>query len=264
MKELACQFGPDRQLAGILTEPRTPAPRPIVVLVSAGVTPKCGPFRLHTELARRLARDGFRTLRVDLGGIGDSGVAYPNLRLLERTQRDLRAALDFLSEHCGLNTGTVMAGLCSGAEDSLRFAERDARVTRVVMVDAFAHRTAGFWWRHGLFRARRRMLRALGLHPALRSKPPSLVDYEHMRPAESRRLVRQLAARRVAMHFFYTAGMRERFNHAGQLRAMFPGLNPGRLVTVDYLPQVDHTQPFESDRRLLVERIAQRLSERIE
>ena len=55
MKESCCQFGPLGQLAGILTEPDAPAPRVALVLVSAGLSPKCGPFRLYAELARRLA-----------------------------------------------------------------------------------------------------------------------------------------------------------------------------------------------------------------
>ena len=207
MKESACQFGPHRQLAGILTEPEVSTQRRAVVLVSAGVTPKFGPFRLYVELARRLGRAGYRTLRFDLGGIGDSGEAYGGYPLEQRTSLQIKAALDHLSERFQLD-GIVLAGLCSGADDSFRHAERDERVSAVVMVDPFAYRTVGFLWRHLLFRAQRRLLRAVGLYrPPPRNRAASLVDYEHLPVAESRRILCELLRRQVQLHFVYTGGM---------------------------------------------------------
>lgn len=94
MKESCCRFGPREQLTGILTEPSAVPRSQAVLLISAGVTPKCGPFRLYTELSRRLARDGFRTLRFDLGGIGDSGQEYEQLPLAERSGAQIGAALE--------------------------------------------------------------------------------------------------------------------------------------------------------------------------
>ncbi|HZU84293.1 MAG TPA: hypothetical protein VE987_15290, partial [Polyangiaceae bacterium] len=49
------------------------------------------------------------------------------------------------------------------------------------------------------------------------------------------------------------------FNHPGQLRAMFPDVPFDGLVMLDHLPQVDHTQLLEEDRREVVEAIARRL-----
>ena len=80
MKEFSCRFGDSERLVGIITAPDPPARRAAIVLVTAGVSPKSGPFRLYAELARRMARDGFWALRFDLGGIGDSrpaGTAEP-------------------------------------------------------------------------------------------------------------------------------------------------------------------------------------------
>jgi len=262
MKESCCQFGAERQLAGILTEPDAPTRRAAVVLVSAGITPKFGPFRLYTELARRLSRDGFRTLRFDLGGIGDSGQPYAGVALQERTARELDAALDYLYGRFELDSVTL-AGLCSGAEDSLRHAAQDTRVDGVVMIDPFAYRTPGFLWRHLRYRAKRRLLRAVGLyHPPANSGAAALVDYQHLAPSESSRLVQTVLARKACLHFVYTGGMREHFNHPAQLKAMFPRIPLGDQVKLDHFPDLDHTQLLERDRRQLIEAIASRLAAR--
>jgi pimeloyl-ACP methyl ester carboxylesterase len=261
MKEACCQFGPHRQLAGILSEPAAATVRATVVLVSAGLTPKFGPFRLYTELARRLSRDGFRVLRFDLGGIGDSGEAFEAHPLAERTQLQIGAALDYLTGRFELG-GVTLAGLCSGAEDSFRHAEQDERVTGVVMIDPFAYRTAGFAWRQLRERARQRLLRAVGLYrPLQRAAVSSLVNYEYMAVAESSRILRALLARKVRLNFVYTGGMGRYFNHRGQLQAMFRDVDFGDLLRLDHLPQLDHTQLLERDRRTLIDTIARRLSE---
>ncbi|HKY37421.1 MAG TPA: hypothetical protein VJN18_15875 [Polyangiaceae bacterium] len=262
MKESCCQFGPRQKLAGILTEPAGATERACVVLVSAGLTPKFGPFRLYTELARRLAQRGFRSLRFDLGGIGDSGQEYDGRLLQERTQLQIGAALDHLDQRFELG-GFVLAGLCSGADDSFRYAEHDGRVTRVVMVDPFAYRTNGFSWRHWGYRAKRRLLRMVGLYRPLggaRASDQALIDYEHLPHDESSRILQALLNRRVLLHFLYTAGRRESFNHQGQLRAMFPHIDFGDRVLLDYLPRVDHTQFREADRRTLIAAIVERLA----
>jgi hypothetical protein len=260
VKESACQFGPQRLLAGILTEPTGPARSVAVVLVTAGFTPKFGPFRLYAELARHLAESArLRTLRFDLGGIGDSGATHAGLSLAERTRHQIGDAIDYLSGRFELD-GVILAGLCSGADDSFRHAEQDSRVTGVVMIDPFAYRTPGFAWRHLKYRAKRRLLRALGLYRRGPASGDSLVDYEHLPEPEARRVLCGLLKRRVLVHFVYTGGMREHFNHRGQLRAMFRGIALNDRVTLDYLPQIDHTQLMSADRRVLIEAIAGRLA----
>ncbi|HEX6277377.1 MAG TPA: alpha/beta fold hydrolase [Polyangiaceae bacterium] len=260
MKETCCQFGPGRALAGVVTEPAASTPRGTVALVSAGVTPKFGPFRLYTELARQLADRGFRVLRFDLGGIGDSSQAFDGQPLEQRTELQVAAALDYLAERFRCDR-VVLAGLCSGADDSFRYAAGDARVSGVVMVDPFAYRTRGFGWRHVRYRATRRLLRAVGLYRPLPKGGPSLVDYQHLSQSEASRLLQLLLARKVRVHFVYTAGMSERFNHERQLQTMFPDVQFDGLIEVDHLPDIDHTQFLEVDRRKLVRIISQRIAE---
>ena len=258
MKESACRFGEHGQLSGVVTEPAG-APRAAVVLVSAGLTPKFGPFRLYAQLGRRLAAEGVLTLRFDLGGIGDSGQGYAGHPLKKRTELEIKAALDFLSERRGLDA-VVLGGLCSGAEDSFRYAEHDARVAGLILMDPFGYKTAGWRARDLLIRAARRVLWALGLVSidAPESAGAALIDYAHMDHAEASRILRALIQRKVPMHFVYTGGMRESFNHKGQFKTMFDGIDFQGLVRLDYFPQLRHTQALEADRRTVIEAITSR------
>jgi alpha-beta hydrolase superfamily lysophospholipase len=269
MKEVPCRFGEGGRLAGIITRPDTPARRAALVLVSAGLSPKSGPFRLYVELARALSREGILTLRFDLGGIGDSRPDGTNDALEKRTGREIAEAVDYLTNNHELDD-VVLGGLCSGAEDSFRGAEHDARITGVFMIDPFAYRTPGWRWRHWAYRATRRLLRALGLHRPFGSSPAvpmtgpkgrrPLVAYKYMDRSESSRILEAILKRRGHVHFLYTGGARELFNHEGQLKAMFPALEFGGLVTLDHVPHLEHTQLLQEDRRTLVDAIARRLT----
>jgi alpha-beta hydrolase superfamily lysophospholipase len=239
--------------------------RRAVVLISAGLTGKSGPFRLYTELARRLAGLGCLTLRFDLGGIGDSQQADHESPLKARTSQDIRDALDFLTSRFALDHITL-AGLCSGADDAFTYAELDARVAEVVLIDPFAYRTAGWRWRNALHRAARRVLQVRARRgrgaPAVplcaSATSDVLVDYKSIAHAESSRILGVLLKREAALHFFYTGGSSDTFNHPGQLQEMFPALDLGR-VTVNHLPRLGHTQLLAGDRAVLIESIARRL-----
>lgn len=261
MKEVAWQFGDRRQLVGVVTEPSSATTGVGCILITAGLLPKPGPFRLYTQLARRLAHEGVVTLRFDLGGIGDSQRTSAG-RLEARTLVEIKSAVDSLAEAYPINR-TVLGGLCSGAEDAFRFAEHDRRIVDVAMIDPFAYRTWGWSWRHQLFRVRRRLLRTLGVFQPFSgsSGGGGAVVYQCMERGESQRILEALLVRRVGVHFFYTGGRCEDFNYPGQIKEMFPGLDLRGLVTVDYFPHFGHTQPFQEDRDTLIEAIASRIGE---
>lgn len=266
-RDSAVVFGPRGELAGVVTEPDAPSRDVTCVLVSAGLMPKFGPYRLYTELARRLARDGFWAMRFDLGGIGDSRQTNTGRPLRERTAAEIRAAVDLVEARFGSGR-VVLGGLCSGAEDAFRYAESDPRVRGVVLLDPFAYRTAGWRWRHIAHRATRRAMRALGVYEPIAARATiaqatasesSLVKYKYMDHDESSRILRALIARGARSHFVYTGGMNHSFNHDRQLGEMFAGIDFGGLVTLDHFPRMDHTQVLEEDRRVLVEAIRARL-----
>ena len=267
MIEVCCGLDVHGQLAGISIEPAAPQ-RWAAVLVSAGLVPKFGPYRLYAELARRLARDGFFTLRFDLGDVGDSRQAHVGQPLEERTRLEIGAAVEHVNARQGIE-GVVLAGLCSGAEDSFRYAEHDPRIGALVLVDPFSYRTSGWTWRHAVHRLVRRSMRLLRLYQPLEYRSgaarlgntvgPSRLTYQRMPHAESSRILKVLLDRGVHVHFVYTGGSSESFNHTGQLRAMFPGIDFKGLVTVDHLSHIDHTQPLQQDRDCLVDLIGRRL-----
>lgn len=273
MNEIACEFGRGERLKGILSVPAEARPGlPAVVLASAGLMAKCGPYRLYAELARSLAARGFATLRFDLGGIGMSQIESPDRPLSERTHDDIDAALAFLAAHHGARE-FVIGGLCSGAEDAFRHAARDERVRGVVLIDPHSY-TTPYWrcrrylTRYTVNRVVYRLLRLLG---AVRLEPDSvdgavegfegkLIDYQYMKREESTRILEALLARGVRVHYVYTCGSIDRFHHVRQFAAMFPGLDV-RRVTVDFLPYIEHIQIFEDDRLLLVDTVVRRTVE---
>jgi pimeloyl-ACP methyl ester carboxylesterase len=72
IRETAQRLSP--YVFGIVTEPEARASGPTLVFLSTGVNYRIGPGRLWVNLARSLAVQGLRCARVDLSGIGDSGV----------------------------------------------------------------------------------------------------------------------------------------------------------------------------------------------
>lgn len=262
MKETACQFGDDERLCGIVTEPSGGRAELALVLVTAGLLPKAGPFRLYAELARHLAAEGVVTLRFDLGGVGDSVEERAGRPLRERTASEIRAAVDYVCERYTVRH-VVLGGLCSGAEDALRSAVADARVGGVVMIDPFAYRTPGWHVRHLRHRVARRALRLSGLYrpiAASSTKPQErAVHYQYMEQSEARGALEELLRRNARVHFLYTAGVRETFNHPSQVRAWFPELDFRDRVTVDHFPGLDHTQLLATDRQTLLHAIGARL-----
>ena len=62
--EVFVRFGPDQRLTGILSG--VGGNGCTLLLPSAGLQPRAGPFRMHVLLADRLARQGIRCFRYDV------------------------------------------------------------------------------------------------------------------------------------------------------------------------------------------------------
>lgn len=275
IREIACQFGEASRLQGVLTMPRGAArSSPAMVLLSAGLTAKSGPYRLYARIARAVAEHGVMTLRFDLGGIGSSQIARPDQSLEERTEADIRDALGWLESTHGVRE-FVLGGLCSGAEDAFRYAEKDERAVGVVLVDPHAYETP-YWrvrgklTRYLLNRIVFKILRVAKLLDIVEDEKTrsrvegfegNLINYQYMPPEESSRILSTLVARGVRVHYIYTAGRIDIFHHARQFRSMFPGVPLGPTVVVDHLPYIEHVQIFAQDRELLVDTIRRRFLE---
>lgn len=120
VRESVLQFG--ASYFGILSEPQTGAHGPTVVLNNGGATHHVGPNRVYIDLSRALSRAGFRVLRYDLPGLGDSiidDLARENDCYLPETTDVVARTLQTLNA-----PQVIVAGLCSGAHASLHAAIR--------------------------------------------------------------------------------------------------------------------------------------------
>ncbi len=275
MNEIACQFGEQGRLNGIVTQSSKSNEVPIVlILISAGLTAKTGPFRLHTQLAREASKQGLTTMRFDLGGIGNSEEIYLSYPLKLRTELDIKQAIDYM-ETTYKASRFILGGLCSGAEDSLNYAYTDSRVAGVFLIDGHAYRT-NRWWLRNIFSTRlallmaKMILKSLTLRnkqsnsikePGLEGDSSGLIDYQQMSLEESSEILRVLTVRNTKLLYIYTLGLSDRINHRNQFYQMFPDIDFKDLVTLCYLPHMGHIQIFEQDRIEMVKIICEWLGE---
>src|SRR5579872_5230912 len=136
-----------REMFGILTEPieHTPRSETAVILVDSAANHRIGNNRMYVTWARAWAGLGFRVLRFDLAGIGDSPV-QPGRREKEvyspRAMFETQAAVDFLEDR-GCKR-FVVGGICSGAYVAFHSAVADARVAGVMLMNP-----PTFHWKEG-------------------------------------------------------------------------------------------------------------------
>jgi hypothetical protein len=118
LEELACRFGDDQHLFGVLTRADDSVDRPAVVVFNAGAAHHVGPNRLYVELTRGLAAMGLPCLRFDLESLGDSVNRRPDARenypYPHHAVANGKAAIDFLKARFGYRR-FIALGLCSGA-----------------------------------------------------------------------------------------------------------------------------------------------------
>ena len=103
-------------LFGMVTESGPTGARPTIVLVTEGNTHHIGQARIWVDLARRLGAAGFRVLRFDLSGNGDSGTRPGQVAHVSRA---VEAIDDVYQAMVGISPGAprdvVLVGFCSGA-----------------------------------------------------------------------------------------------------------------------------------------------------
>lgn len=122
------------------------ARRPVVVFLSSGADYHAGPSRLWVTLARQWAAQGFRCVRVDLSGLGDSPERPGQARGVLRAPEAFDDVADVVAALADDPRQVVLVGLCSGAYQALE--------------GALELGTLG----------------ALAVNPALRFTPPETID----------------------------------------------------------------------------------------
>ena len=245
------RFGPEQRLTGVLTG--APAEGPILLLPSAGLQPRAGPFRLHAELGERLRARGIRSFRYDVPGVGET----PRLNGCDAQQATL-AAIEHLEATQGCRSFAV-GGICSAADTGWDVANLDARVTAVLLLDGLCYTGPWYHYARMLDRLRRlprhwqRMLRSA--RRRMRGTGGSL-DADAFRTwpshAKARSQFAQLVQRDVRLLCIFSGGYAERFMHPRQFTWSFgpPARDP--RVTMHFWPDCDHTYFSRAHRERLM------------
>ena len=255
-RDQVLRLGPDGRLISIVTRPARPpsSATPGVVILNAGVLHRVGPHRLHVILARALAERGVPSLRLDLGGIGDSTPSGEAATFRESAVLDTRIALAGIHETFGA-TRSVIFGVCAGADNAMATALVDDRVCGIVLVDPHVYAsplsrlrdlrariqtngiravaTSGLRVARRIARARLEQLRRGATEPTPeegREAPPV---------AEFRGQLATLVGRGVRVLAVYSGAHGAKYNAADQLFELFPELR-GRVDRA-YFPHANHT-----------------------
>jgi pimeloyl-ACP methyl ester carboxylesterase len=136
-------------LSGILTTPREGASPLCLIMLNAGAIRRIGPNRMWVEAARRWARRGVPTLRLDVEAIGEAdGAVSPygddSALYVDALIPQVEAAISLLAER-GVADRFVTAGLCAGAYWAMHAGLDDPRVTAALMFNS-----RGIVWDTGL------------------------------------------------------------------------------------------------------------------
>ncbi len=250
------RFGPEQRLVGVLSGSDR-AKGPILVLPSAGLIPRAGPFRLHVELADRLAAHGIRTFRFDAPGVGEAP-RLPGMADLEATL----AAIDHLASHHG-GAQFVVGGICAGADVGWRAAVDDERVVAMLMLDGVAF--AGPWFH--LARITNALRRGPGSWTGIArrifgrvggglDRRFEIADYrEWPTRAQARTEFANLVRNKKRSLWIYTGGYVDVFLHPRQFAWSFGAPARAACVEMEFWPDCDHTFFATPHRRRLLDRI---------
>jgi alpha-beta hydrolase superfamily lysophospholipase len=140
-------------LFGILSEPPTAmtGSAPTIILSNGGATHHIGMSRLYVLLARTLSRAGFRCLRFDLGGLGDSIIAdatRENHPYPPTATADVGAVIGELERRHGAGT-FIVGGLCSGAHTAFH-AALDLSLGSSAIGECLMINPATFYYQRGM------------------------------------------------------------------------------------------------------------------
>ncbi len=263
MSEQAVKFGLNEGLHGVLSEPESYSRHtaPIIIILNSGLLHKIGPYRLSVDLARKLAEDGFRVLRFDISGIGDS-----RMRLTKAGEdfavSDVKSAMDYLNERFE-NGRFVLVGLCSGSDNSHRTSLVDSRVIGSIHLDGYGYRNTAYYAHY----YGRRLLSIKLLKNKIKSilshevkKAPLQVAgnaYERSFPPSNQAIKEfsTLFSRGMKMLYVYTGGVEEYYNHKGQLKNLFKKNPPKNALDEEFLASADHTYSRVNSRELVLKKM---------
>jgi dienelactone hydrolase len=154
LREQAVCVCREPDLFGIFCELATPPSEgldssPAIILLNGGSHYHTGPARCHVALSRSLARRGFRCLRMDFHGQGDSvtsDLARENELYPSTAFRDIDLAMKFLQREFGVRH-IVLMGHCAGAYFAFQSA---AQLTDPALAESILINPKTFYWQEGM------------------------------------------------------------------------------------------------------------------
>jgi pimeloyl-ACP methyl ester carboxylesterase len=154
VRERAVRVCRDPNLFGIFCEPATPPPEgvvssPAIILCNNGSHYHTGPARFYIAISRSLAGRGFRCLRMDFHGHGDSvtsDLARENESYPATGFRDIDLAMKFLQREFGVRQ-IILMGHCAGAYYAFQSA---AQLTDPGLVECILINPDTFYWQEGM------------------------------------------------------------------------------------------------------------------
>jgi hypothetical protein len=279
VKERAVVFGASQNLVGVLAEPE-PGDRvegaPVALLWNVGIHHHVGPYRIFVDLARRLAKAGFASLRFDVAGQGDS-LARRGVVEGDPAVADLQEAMAFLEKRLAAKTFAPFA-FCSGVDALHALGLADPRVVAMGYIEPYAWRTRGFWlryprrlldmkrWRRRLDRLRKRVAPTLGAAggPVQQEAAQGNV-FARNYPTRQQfgGELDRLAARGVRMIFMYFGGDTD-VNFAGQFWEMIGRRSLNGRARVVFDAKADHILYRPADRHRAIGILCAWLSEQFQ
>lgn len=274
--EKVFKFGNHEHLVGIISAPdnmTVACERPAVVFLNAGLVHRVGPYRIHVDLGRILASEGYLTMRFDLSGIGDSQFTPETREYKETVKRDIQDAMDFLQQRYKAEK-FVLIGNCSGASNAHMVATVEERISGLVLMDGFFYKTAGFYYTAmkpylaNPVKFIAGMVKFLiGYFKRLVPRPKQEVKIVSMFsnvPPPKQKLAddfANLARRGVAMLCIYSGSLTAYYNYPNQFIDMFKNVDFRGMLQLQYFENADHTYTAHSERRKLIECIRQWLND---
>jgi len=122
----------ETELFGVVTEPEAGNGVGVLVLPGGGGQLSLHRNRWNVRLCRELAGDGFRAMRIDFHGMGESGGFAPRLDLHDLFDEDVVTAGRWLQEQGAERL--VLVGTCFGARSALLAASRLDDVAGLVLI----------------------------------------------------------------------------------------------------------------------------------
>ena len=247
-------LGDAQQLFAMRTLPKAPNGRIGVVILNSGLLHNVGPFGLSVDMSIALADVGLSSLRIDQSGKGESP-KRPGIAQRESILRDFDDSLKALSE-IGVNS-VVLVGLCSGADDAVHIASRRESVCGVVLLDGYAKRTLGYFFRRfapKIFSLKSwiRQLRKVGQLNS--SMDDNFRDWDT--DAEMIGSFDGLLKRGTKILAVFTRGQ-QYYNYAGQLASNLPNITNLENLEEVYFHDSNHTFSAVIHREAVVDLVAQ-------